>query len=188
MAFRHSIYLVSTQRDNLWLPLQSLWGLSALVILPVYLSFLPVFLIKDLPKIPNTHVDVISGAAAVISFIGELFMIKAILAYDGSRSRRGGSQITHEPKVRNCLQGLLDPRLTGSGPASDSFRTCVCQLICMHRTRHVCMQLAGTWSAQAGGSGTILHHLHAACVCDIRCDEADAYADSKASNRQHHSL
>jgi hypothetical protein len=31
---------------------------------------------KDLPTIPHTHVDMVSGAAAAVSFIGELLMIK----------------------------------------------------------------------------------------------------------------
>jgi hypothetical protein len=70
------LVLSSLHHTLIPLLLQALWGLSALTILPISISFLPVFLAKDLPKIPNTHVDVVSGAAAVISLIGELFMIK----------------------------------------------------------------------------------------------------------------
>lgn len=39
-------------------------------------------LVKEFPTIPHSHVDVVSGAAAAIAFIGELFMVKAMLVYD----------------------------------------------------------------------------------------------------------
>lgn len=60
--------------------LQLLWGFSLLTFLPVALTMLPgSYAVKDLPTIPRTHVDVVSGAAACISFIGELLMIKVRL-------------------------------------------------------------------------------------------------------------
>lgn len=43
----------------------------------------------QLPIIPHTHVDVVSGAAAVASFVGELFMLKALLVYDPCGRRLG---------------------------------------------------------------------------------------------------
>eukprot|EP00877_Chromochloris_zofingiensis_P005530 jgi/Chrzof1/14979/Cz09g23010.t1 len=73
-----------------------MWTFSTLTILPVAISFLPVILTKDLPKIPNTHVDVISGAAAAGSFIAELFMIKALLVYDASD--RNGQESHSKPR------------------------------------------------------------------------------------------
>jgi hypothetical protein len=47
--------------------------------LPVLLALMPgsYSMSKDLPTIPHTHVDMVSGAAAAVSFIGELLMIKA---------------------------------------------------------------------------------------------------------------
>lgn len=43
-------------------------------------------LTKEFPHIPHSHVDVVSGAAAAVAFIGELFMIKAMLVYDDRRN------------------------------------------------------------------------------------------------------
>lgn len=59
--------------------LQILWGFSLLMFLPVLLALMPgsYSMSKDLPTIPHTHVDMVSGAAAAASFIGELLMIKA---------------------------------------------------------------------------------------------------------------
>jgi hypothetical protein len=76
--------------------LQLLWSFAALTILPVALSMLPVqySLVKQFPIIPHSHVDVVSGAAAAVAFIGELFMIKAMLVYDDKRS-----PAKHESKV-----------------------------------------------------------------------------------------
>ena len=59
--------------------LQGLWALSFLAVMPVLLPFLKT---SALPIIPHTHVDVVSGAAAAVSFMGELFLAKAILVYD----------------------------------------------------------------------------------------------------------
>jgi hypothetical protein len=61
------------------LALQTLWGFSLLTFLPVLLALMPgsYSMSKDLPMIPHTHVDMVSGAAAAVSFIGELLMIKA---------------------------------------------------------------------------------------------------------------
>ncbi|KIY92314.1 hypothetical protein MNEG_15649, partial [Monoraphidium neglectum] len=56
-----------------------LWAFSILALLPVYLTFLPGVAPKQLPLIPHTHLDVVSGAAAVVSFVAELFMLKALL-------------------------------------------------------------------------------------------------------------
>lgn len=68
-------------------PTQLLWSFAALTILPVALDMLPVrySLVKEFPAIPHSHVDVVSGAAAAVAFIGELFMIKAMLVYDDTR-------------------------------------------------------------------------------------------------------
>lgn len=65
-------------------PPQLLWSFAALTIAPVALSMLPVHysLVKEIPMLPHSHVDVVSGAAAAVAFIGELFMIKAMLVYD----------------------------------------------------------------------------------------------------------
>ncbi|MEW5310901.1 MAG: hypothetical protein WDW38_002655 [Sanguina aurantia] len=72
---------------------QGLWALSAAATVPVYMSILtnsasP----KPLPIIPNTHVDFVSGAAAATSFVGELFMLKALLVYrdKNAKGRPGG--------------------------------------------------------------------------------------------------
>lgn len=75
--------------------LQLLWSFAALMILPVALSMLPVqySLAKDIPPIPHSHVDVVSGAAAAIAFIGELLMIKAMLVYDDGGDRRMGQGV-----------------------------------------------------------------------------------------------
>lgn len=48
----------------------------------MWLSYLPVFITADLPRIPHTHVDFVSGVAAACSFIGECFLIKALLVYE----------------------------------------------------------------------------------------------------------
>lgn len=70
---------------------QLLWSFAALTFLPVALDMLPVCysLTKAFPTIPNTHVDVVSGAAAAVAFIGELFMVKAMLVYDDHSSGAG---------------------------------------------------------------------------------------------------
>lgn len=60
-----------------------LWALSALMGLPILLSYYYLtFFERPLPLVPHTHIDVVSGAAAACSFIGELCMLKAILVYD----------------------------------------------------------------------------------------------------------
>lgn len=68
--------------------MQVLWAISALASLPVWLSHsslphsLPSWLhgeegfISSLPVVPHSHVDVISGAAAATSFVGELFLVQ----------------------------------------------------------------------------------------------------------------
>lgn len=55
-----------------------LWGASAAAVLPIFLPTL----LQRLPVIPHTHVDVVSGAAAACSFIGEMFMLKALLVFE----------------------------------------------------------------------------------------------------------
>ena len=104
------------------LVLQLLWSFAALTILPVALDMLPLqySLTKSLPHIPHSHVDVVSGAAAAVAFIGELFMIKAMLVYD---DRRGG---TGEPsklsKVRAGwrlgLQNLIQQHTAAAAAAA----------------------------------------------------------------------
>lgn len=90
---------------------QLLWSFAALTILPVALDMLPVqySLAKEFPRIPHTHVDVVSGAAAAVAFIGELFMIKAMLVYDDKRgpkeqqSRLDKVRRTQRPKRMQLL-------------------------------------------------------------------------------------
>jgi hypothetical protein len=92
--------------------LQALWTLSAAITLPVYLSLLAGsdgrgsrangiqsallgFLGLRKPLIPLTHVDAASGAAAVSGLWGELFMLKALLVFEGvsaSASRRSAGR------------------------------------------------------------------------------------------------
>jgi hypothetical protein len=69
---------------------QLLWAFASLALLPLHLSFLPGVAPKRLPMIPHTHVDAVSGAAAAVFFISELFMIKAILVYENGAGSRGG--------------------------------------------------------------------------------------------------
>jgi hypothetical protein len=78
-----------------------LWSFAALTILPEALDMLPVQykLVKAFPQIPHSHVDVVSGAAAAVAFIGELFMIKAMLVYDDMRGPGEQGQLN---KVRTC--------------------------------------------------------------------------------------
>ncbi|GIL79509.1 hypothetical protein Vretifemale_8826 [Volvox reticuliferus] len=87
---RHTIFQVFA-----W----GLWTLSAGITLPVYLSLLAAdsrsfaasgrrntlldFLGLRKPLIPLTHLDAASGAAAVSGLWGELFMLKALLVFDG---------------------------------------------------------------------------------------------------------
>eukprot|EP00879_Flechtneria_rotunda_P007405 GHRR01007767.1.p1 GENE.GHRR01007767.1~~GHRR01007767.1.p1 ORF type:complete len:163 (+),score=18.43 GHRR01007767.1:362-850(+) len=97
---------------------QTLWCFSALTICPVVLSLLPgaYVLSKDLPVIPHTHVDMVSGAAAAVSFIGELFIIKAILVYDDSKAPNQGdashslrvSYKQHKLRSRKHMASCLD--------------------------------------------------------------------------------
>ncbi|GFR51673.1 hypothetical protein Agub_g14115, partial [Astrephomene gubernaculifera] len=80
-----------------------LWGLSAAISVPIYVSLLAEseigiredaswFNVRSFmsmlglrrPLIPLTHIDVASGAAAVSSLWGELFLLKALLVFDGS--------------------------------------------------------------------------------------------------------
>lgn len=87
-----------------------LWVFSLLTFLPVALTMLPgSYRVKELPTIPHTHVDVVSGAAACISFIGELFMIKVndVPGLLGSSSWP-------------CLQGLMYRSKHASGFATVS--------------------------------------------------------------------
>eukprot|EP00775_Hariotina_reticulata_P012851 gene12851-12978_t len=96
-----------------------LWGFSALTILPVSLSMLPGYymLPKDLPTIPRTHVDVVSGAAAVVAFIGELFMIKAVLVYDRiSGAAAAGAQVYLD---RRRLQVKLCSSCSTTSPSAE---------------------------------------------------------------------
>jgi hypothetical protein len=72
-------------------PPQLLWAFSILALLPLYLSFLPGVAPKAPPLIPHTHLDVVSGAAAVVSFVAELFMLKALLVYEAPGAGGGGS-------------------------------------------------------------------------------------------------
>lgn len=83
-----------------------LWGFAALTILPVACSMLPVqySLVKEFPTIPHSHVDVVSGAAAAIAFIGELFMIKAMLVYD---DKHNPGQQGHLSKYRPVLASAV---------------------------------------------------------------------------------
>ncbi|GLC40901.1 hypothetical protein PLESTM_001123800 [Pleodorina starrii] len=86
-----------------------LWTLSAAITLPVYLSILAAdsrgsaaagirsALLRILglrkPLIPLTHVDAASGAAAVSGLWGELFMLKALLVFEGgARLSRGAGR------------------------------------------------------------------------------------------------
>lgn len=81
---------------------QGLWALSAAAITPVYMSILMNSVsAKPLPIIPNTHVDVVSGAAAATSFVGELFMLKALLVYrdKNTKSRPGVSAGGHSAHI-----------------------------------------------------------------------------------------
>jgi hypothetical protein len=105
---------------------QLLWSFAALTILPVALDKLPVqySLAKQFPRIPHTHVDVVSGAAAAVAFIGELFMIKAMLVYD---DKRGPAQ----------QQGRLDKVCAQDNTRSSSLVTCT--TVCF-RARQVCLQ------------------------------------------------
>ncbi|GFH23109.1 diacylglycerol acyltransferase, partial [Haematococcus lacustris] len=58
-----------------------LWAASAIVSLPLWLSG-PLSGLRQLrdalPNIPHTHVDVVSGAAAATSFVGQLFLVQAL--------------------------------------------------------------------------------------------------------------
>lgn len=60
-----------------------LWAASAAATLPIFMPRLQ----QRLPLIPHTHVDVVSGAAAACSFIGELFMLKALLVYQSTEKK-----------------------------------------------------------------------------------------------------
>ncbi|KAF8072389.1 RCH2 [Scenedesmus sp. PABB004] len=80
-----------------------LWTFSLLTFLPVLLALLPgrYALAKDLPTVPNTHVDVISGAAAAVSFVAWLFSIKAILVYDDSKAAPAhGGRAATPPRIK----------------------------------------------------------------------------------------
>lgn len=76
--------------------MQMLWSFSLMLFLPVLLALMPgsYSLSKDFPLIPHTHVDVVSGAAACVSFIGELFMIKASLTLGAGGMCRVDQQCT----------------------------------------------------------------------------------------------
>jgi hypothetical protein len=75
-----------------------MWALSALSILPVFIPFLKT---NAIPIIPNTHVDVVSGASAAMSFMGAVFMAKALLVYDTD------TQSSNKKQVRLRLPLLL---------------------------------------------------------------------------------
>lgn len=63
---------------------QAFWGLSGLLTVPVVLRLTG----SDDP-VPATHVDVVSGTAAVCGVIAELFILKAILAYEAECQQAG---------------------------------------------------------------------------------------------------
>ncbi|WIA28105.1 hypothetical protein OEZ86_010685 [Tetradesmus obliquus] len=102
-----------------------LWGFSLLMFLPVLLALMPgsYSMSKDLPTIPHTHVDMVSGAAAAVSFIGELLMIKAILVFDERRlpAGKGGSAtplhqaLTLRPVLASALVVVLGLLLSVTG-------------------------------------------------------------------------
>jgi hypothetical protein len=93
-------------------PLQGLWGVSSLITFPVVVSLAHAWwhsngaafaaLLGPAPwrhglswkplLIPPTHIVAASGVAAVFSFMGQLFMLKAVLVFGrGKHDRRGSS-------------------------------------------------------------------------------------------------
>lgn len=120
---------------------QLLWSFAALTILPVALDMLPVqySLTKEFPRIPHTHVDVVSGAAAAVAFIGELFMIKAMLAYDDKRGPR--EQQSRLDKVRrterhanacsHCSPNDMFPCSSNRRPGRSDTTVCACDGRCL---------------------------------------------------------
>ena len=54
---------------------QAIWVAAVAVALPVALH-------KKWLKIPNAHVEILAGAAAIGSVIAELFMIKSLVVFD----------------------------------------------------------------------------------------------------------
>ncbi|KAF5833329.1 hypothetical protein DUNSADRAFT_10409 [Dunaliella salina] len=89
-----------------------LWALSALASLPVWLSgplsSLPQ-LKTALPAVPHSHVDVVSGAAAATSFVGELFLVQAMLVYEppGLRQSKLQALSTSKALPRMVLQSVF---------------------------------------------------------------------------------
>ncbi|PNH06876.1 hypothetical protein TSOC_006723 [Tetrabaena socialis] len=94
----------------------ALWGVSAAITLPVYLSLAELRnmwrapedrprrwapLGVPLPLIPSSHLEAAAGAAAVSSLWGAMFMFKALLVHDGSSkaARRGGVDPAAAPRA-----------------------------------------------------------------------------------------
>lgn len=88
-----------------------LWGVAAAAITPVYISF---GLKRQLPIIPHTHVDVVSGAAAVSSFVGELFMVKAMLVYRSKDALDLPEGKEVKDAQAHALTRVLPPRLASA--------------------------------------------------------------------------
>lgn len=116
--------------------MQLLWSFAALTILPVALNMLPVqySLAKEFPRIPHTHVDVVSGAAAAVAFIGELFMIKAMLVYDDKRGYPRAQQSRLDKVCRTEDTKHMQPhvaRHVSLQQRSDSVCACDCRRLCV---------------------------------------------------------
>jgi hypothetical protein len=59
-------------------------------------------LTRAFPQIPHTHVDVVSGAAAAVSFIAWLLMIKAMLVLEDGSDSSSTADTGRVGKVRVC--------------------------------------------------------------------------------------
>lgn len=90
-----------------------LWSISALAMLPLWLTHLR----APLPIIPRTHVDVISGAAAACSFLGELFMFKSLLVYEAKSSKSSGRapNLLSSPRLASAVVVVMGLLITTTG-------------------------------------------------------------------------
>jgi len=78
------------------------WAASILVAVPVLLH-------KQSARIPGSHTEILSGAAAVGSMFAELFMIQSLLVFDPAVQLTAGEQPSSPTYNRRAVSCLFQP-------------------------------------------------------------------------------
>ncbi|KAL6748361.1 hypothetical protein V8C86DRAFT_1158319 [Haematococcus lacustris] len=127
-----------------------LWAASAIVSLPLWLSG-PLSGLRQLrdalPNIPHTHVDVVSGAAAATSFVGQLFLVQALLVFEAAPAPSSTTSLAqpnpafqHSPSPSRrglpgqslaiAAAGAVAARATGAGRAVARHSAAMAVVLC----------------------------------------------------------